>query len=512
MLEALRDAIIFTLIVILMFLGNFRAVAAALASIPMVFFATIAITWIFGGELNIVIYTAIILALGMLVDDAVVVLENIERHLIELKEDLQTAIERGTREVILPVFAGTIATIVIMFPFLFVGDFPQKIYRPLVSTLIIALLVSFFLSITFIPVFSLFLYRNGSRKTAVEKWLERAYEKSFGRLVVPYIAILKFSAGRYSFFRKLFMTALIVLLLVVSMKQIMPVIGRDLMPPMDTGIIKAHLKFSANESVETAVERIKPFTKWLHGLPETLSSSITFGSEPGVLSLGKGSLPTEAMMTINCVNRFERKETIWQIEEKIRTRLMTLNNVKVLDVYDFGATPLSSIKAPVDVRLLSEDYDRLPELAGIVAQRLQNVRGLTSVNTSWDKDFTEIRLDLDENRCQLYGITPAQVAAQLPLKGFSPVIAGNLVSVQAQPVRLYLTPPFDGSMESLSLIPIQTPKGPIPLSSLAAFHYGLTPAKVERDSMLYSIDINGYRYKTPITALAGRCSVRAQTH
>jgi hypothetical protein len=94
------------------------------------------------------------------------------------------------------------------------------------------------------------------------------------------------------------------------------------------------------------VERIKPFTNWLHGLPETLSSSITFGSEPGVLSLGKGSLPTEAMMTINCVNRFERKETIWQIEEKIRTRLMTLNNVKVLDVYDFGATPLSSIKAP----------------------------------------------------------------------------------------------------------------------------------------------------------------------
>jgi len=154
MLEALRDAIIFTLIVILLFLGNFRAVAAALASIPMVFFATIAITWIFGGELNIVIYTAIIPALGMLVDDAVVVLENIERHLIELKEDLQTAIERGTREVILPVFAGTIATIVIMFPFLFVGDFPQKIYRPLVSTLIIALLVSFFLSITFIPVFS----------------------------------------------------------------------------------------------------------------------------------------------------------------------------------------------------------------------------------------------------------------------------------------------------------------------------------------------------------------------
>ena len=127
MLDALRDAIIFTLLVILLFLGNLRAVAAALASIPMVFFATIAIIWMFGGELNLIIYTAIILALGMLVDDAVVVLENIERHLTELKEELQTAIVQGTKEVVAPVFAGTVATIAIMFPFLFAGDFPQQI-------------------------------------------------------------------------------------------------------------------------------------------------------------------------------------------------------------------------------------------------------------------------------------------------------------------------------------------------------------------------------------------------
>ncbi|MDZ7596942.1 MAG: efflux RND transporter permease subunit [Desulfobacterales bacterium] len=145
MLEALRDAIIFTLLVILLFLGNLRAVAAALVSIPMVFFSTLAIIWMTGGELNIVIYTAIILALGMLVDDAVVVLENIERHMVELKEDLNTAIVAGTKEVIAPVFAGTVATAAIMFPFLFAGDFPQQIFRPLISTLIIALVGLLFL-------------------------------------------------------------------------------------------------------------------------------------------------------------------------------------------------------------------------------------------------------------------------------------------------------------------------------------------------------------------------------
>ena len=140
----------------------------------MVFFATIAIIWMMGGELNIVIYTAIILALGMLVDDAVVVLENIERHLTELKEDLNTAIIVGTREVIAPVFAGTVATIAIMFPFLFAGDFPQQIYRPLISTLIIALLVSYFLSITFIPSISFLSLPQGQRQNRLRATARKA--------------------------------------------------------------------------------------------------------------------------------------------------------------------------------------------------------------------------------------------------------------------------------------------------------------------------------------------------
>jgi multidrug efflux pump subunit AcrB len=501
MLEALRDAIIFTLLVILFFLGNLRAVAAALASIPMVFFATLAIIWMMGGELNIVIYTAIILALGMLVDDAVVVLENIERHLVELKEDLNTAIIAGTKEVITPVFAGTVATVAIMFPFLFTGDFPQQIFRPLISTLIIALVVSYFLSITFIPAISFFLYRKGVSKTRFEQLLERLYEKSFGRLVGPYLAILRFSAGGRSGWRRVLMTVGVVVLLAVSVKSIMPVIGRDLMPPMDTGIIKAHVKFSANETVDAAEKRLTPFMDWLHKQPEVVMSSVSFGSEPGVLSLGSGSLPAEAMMTINCVDRFQRKKSIWQIEGEIRSRLADLRNVKAADVYDFGATPMSSIKAPVDVRLLAEDYHVLPGAAGKAAAALGTVKGLTSVGTSWDNDFTEARLNIDTNRALAYGMTPVQIAAQLPLTGVPVAVSANLVSMQNQFVRLYFNRPFDGNPDQLRLIPIQTPKGPVPLASLAQIDYGLTANKIERNQMLYSLDVSGYRNRRAISTL-----------
>ncbi|VAW28984.1 RND multidrug efflux transporter; Acriflavin resistance protein, partial [hydrothermal vent metagenome] len=246
MLSALRDAIIFTLIVVFFFLGNFRAIIAAGLSIPMVFLGTLAIIWLGGGELNIVIYTAIILALGMLTDDAVVVLENVERHLTELGEELNTAVKKGTKEVIAPVFAGTLSTIAILFPLMYVGGFPQKIFKPLISTLIIALLLSFFLSITFIPQLLKVMYKNGVKKTKFELWFDRAYQNTLGRLVEPYLNVLRFSNGKHRIWRRALLIVGVLVVLIISVKTIMPTIGRDAMPPMDTGIIKAQIGFSSN--------------------------------------------------------------------------------------------------------------------------------------------------------------------------------------------------------------------------------------------------------------------------
>lgn len=499
MLEALRDAIIFTLLVIMLFLGNFRAIIAAGLSIPMVFFSTMAVIWLTGGELNIVIYTAIILALGMLTDDAVVVLENIERHLNEEHEDLKTAIEEGTKEVIKPVFAGTIATTAVMFPLMFVGDYPQHIFRPLISTLIIALFISYFLSITFIPKLSERLYKNGTGKTKIEMGFEWLYQKTIGRLVAPYTNILRFSNNGWRLMRKILLSVGILILLLASLKNIMPTIGKDVMPPMDTGIIKAQVAFSTNGTSQSAEDRLKPFLKWLHEQPWVRMSSVALGTEPGVLSLGSGNLPAEATITINAVNRFERKETIWELESRIRDRLAKLPGVKKNDVYDFGATALSSIKAPLDLRIQSDTLNGLPELSQKVADAIRDIRGLTSVSVSWDRDFSEYELIVDKNKALTYGITPVQIAMQLPLRGQIISMAGNLESMATQPVRLYLKGKFSENIETLRLLPIHTKEGDIPLATFATLKPHLTFARIERNKMLYSIDVNGYRAKRPVT-------------
>ena len=502
MLEALRDAIIFTLIVIMLFLGNFRAIIAAGVSIPMVFFASIAIIWLTGGELNIVVYTAIILSLGMLTDDAVVVLENIERHINEGKEDLKTAIRNGTKEVVKPVFAGTLATITILFPLMFIGGFPQKIFRPLVETLIVALIVSYFLSMTFIPILSEWLYKNGTKRTKFELFVAKFYPATIGKFIAPFIGILKFTNGeKFRIPRRMILIGGGMFIMMISLRNVMPALGRDSMPPMDTGIIKAQVMFSSNDTVDSAEKRLKPVLKWLKDQPWFVMSSVAFGTEPGVMSLGAGNLPTEATITINAVNRFERKETIWQIEEALRERIAKLQGVKRSDVFDFGATAVSTINAPLVLRLKSPTLEGLAPYSHKVEDAMKDIRGLTSLSTSWDKDFMEVELDIDKNKALSYGLTPYQIAMQLPLKGEVVGLNSNLASMNAQYVRLYLKGKFSKNIETLKLLPITTQFGEIPLASLAKIKKHLTYSKIERDEMEYSLDVNGYRAKQAITHL-----------
>lgn len=360
--------------------------------------------------------------------------------------------------------------------------------------------MSYFLSITFIPKLSVYLYRNGTGKTRVEKLFEKLYQASFGRLVAPYLGILKFTHGRFSMWRKLLLTLGVLAILVVSLKNIMPIIGKDTMPPMDTGIIKAHLVFSANDRVEDSEQKIKPFLEWLHQQPEVVMSSVAFGSEAGVLSLGSGNLPSEATITVNCVNRFERQKTLWDIENEIRDRLHQLPGIKTADVYDFGATAISSIKAPLDVRIKSGDYENLPEVAQKIAKVLTPIKGLTSISQSWGSDFSEIKVDIDTNKALSYGLTPGAIVQQIPIRGQVLSLSGNLSSMSTQYVRLYLKGRFSEDIQSLKSMLIQTPKGEeLPLTALAKVSHNLTQAKIERDQMLYSIDVNGYRATRPIT-------------
>jgi len=500
MIEALRDAIIFTLLVLLLFLANFRALIAASVSIPMVFFGVLAFIYLTGGELNIIIYTAIILALGMLVDDAVVVLENIERHLEEGAE-LQKAIYEGTKEVLMPIFAGTISTIAILFPLMFVGGYPQKVFSPLIETLIIALLVSWFISITFIPKFSEYLYRNGTQKTKIEKMFEKFYQNTIAKLINPYVSILKFTNGKFAPIRKLFLVAIAVVLLAVTMKNVVPTIGRDVMPPMDTGIMKAKVEFSSNINADESQKRLEPFMKWLNEQPWLERSSIAIGTEMGVLSITGGGAGNSIMLTITAIDRFHRKKTIWDLEKEVREQLAKLPGIKNLAVYDFGATALSTISAPLAIRFKDSTYEHLPDIAKKAANAIKDIPGLTSIMISWDKDFLEAKITIDKNKALSYGVTPGAIISQIALKDQVALLSTALSSMNTQYVRVKFDKNFSSNIEALKMLPITTPQGVIPLSTIAKVERSFTYSKIDRENLQYSIETQAYRERRPISKI-----------
>jgi multidrug efflux pump subunit AcrB len=511
MVKALIDAIIFTSLVILLFLGNWRAVATALVSIPLVFLVTLAILWLLGKELNILVMTGIILALGMLVDDAVVVLENIERHLDELHEDMQTAVQRGTEEVLFPVFVGTLATAVVISPLMFVGDFPQQVYKHMILTVVIAVFVSYFIAVTFIPRLSAFWYRNGlPPKNSFERALENIYHRSFAPGVRLYTGMLGF-AFNGGFVRRLLLVIPPFALLVFSFNTIIPIIGKEAMPPMDTGNVRVHIRFSANQPVTVAEARLKEFEARLMQDKRVKRVSAIFGSEAGVISLGSGQLPAEATLNITYVTRLEREETSWQIENDLRRQVAALPGVTVADAFDSGTTALSTIKAPVDLRLFADDWRLLPVAAERVKKALQGVPGLSSVSTTWDGYTSEISLVLDEDKLRALGLTPDAVYAQLPLKGSPQASLSKLPTVSALPVRSYFGEPYRANPQALTLLPIPLSDGTsVTLGEISHIVYQPGLALLTTDALRYSADVLAYRNTMPVSILSEKAQAAAR--
>ncbi len=498
MLESLKDAIIMTGIVVFFFLANIRQLIIVGLSIPFVYITTIAIMWLMNMEFNIVTLTAIILALGLLIDDAVVIVENIERHYFELKKNIKDAVISGTREVMLADFAGTFTTMIMLVPILFVGDYPQRIFRPFVETLLISLIVSYFVSITFLPVISGYLLKRSGEKNILEK-----ISYKISQMIITPFTDFVISIVNFVMNRKIIMLPLLIpliMLFIFSMKKIVPLIGKELMPPMDTGIVKVSLTFDSNLSILNVEKKVKKIAEMLQKDKRVLMSSIAVGSEPGVLTMGKGKSPQSVSITIHYIDRFHRKASIWRIERALRNKLSNFTDVKYVEVFDYGATPLSTIKGNLDVLITGRDIKTLDKIGDEVFKSCLNVKGLTSVSRTWDYDKISYNLEIDKKLANFYGLTVFDIASQLSKR-----INGTFVSLMnvenedSLRIRLIYPENSRNSLIDLDSYYIDTKKGKIPASAIIKVKKIIEPTVITRENLNYSLDIIGYREKAAIT-------------
>ena len=499
MFESLRDAIVMSTLIVFLFLASFRQILIVLATIPLVYASTIALMYLFGIDFNVITLTAIILALGLLLDDAVVVMENIERHYRELNKKIQTAVFDGTKEIMFADFSGTLTTMIALSPMLFVGGYPQTIFAPLVQTLLLALAASYVISIVAVPLLSLYIL---SIKNPLLLRIEDVFHTYVARVNDSVQSFFSMTVKTITSSKRLgfISVGILIGLFLISVKIVMPVVGQELMPPMDTGGVNIKITTDANLPIEKSEAIMRSVNKIIKKHGELLRVSGSIGSEAGVLSIGAGSGIDHLFIVATYVDRYKRDEDIWEISKALRQEVRQIPHVKYVDIAPAGSTAMSSIRASVDAMLSASDLASLQSSGKMVEEALQKTQGIVSTSISWDSDKVVYNLDVDEAEALRYGLKRSDIVAQLQLilrgKAVSTFVKDNSMDYT---VRVWLPENQIDSLETLSNMLIDTEKGKIPLNKIATLNFTKEASSITREGLNYTLEVYGNREKGAIS-------------
>ena len=415
-----REAVIaacLTAALILVFLGNWRSTCIIAVSIPLSILSSIIALYIAGESLNIMTLGGLALAVGILVDDATVTIENIERH-IHLGSDLHKAILDGAGEIALPALVSTLCICIVFVPMLFLSGVAKYLFAPLAEAVVFAMLASYVLSRTLVPTLVMLLMditpQHARDRPNMLQRLYRAFNARFEQLRAGYNVILAAVMER----RRPFATAF--LAFCVLSCALVFVLGRDFFPNVDAGQIRMHMRLPSGtrieettrvaEQVEAAIRSIVPAPELgtmlenlgvpISGISNSYSNAGAFGTFDGEfqISLNEGHRPTldyiEAMRR-ELPQRFPGAEFFFQPADM------------VTQILNFG------LPAAIDVSFTGEDLRGNYQLAAKLAKRIQQIPGAVDTHIHQRLDLPTLALQMDRTQLQTLGLSPNDVAQNL---------------------------------------------------------------------------------------------------
>jgi len=502
MRSSLIQAIILTALVIFIFMADFRAALVVSISIPMAFFASLTILYLSPFTLNMVTLSGLIISVGMVVDASIVVLENIFRHYGSMKEpDARLATALGTNEVKLSITAGMMTTVIVLLPVMFTGGYTQQIMRPLNVMICSTLIASLFAALTIVPLMIAFLLNRPEKK---KNFIERFFSYSDSvilKLSNLYTWLLSI-AIKHRFVALIF--ALI--LFVITMKIVPPLIGKEMMPPMDTGISIISFNTQSDMKIDEVEKVINKVEKIIKENPNIKQISTVAGAEAGQISFGGGGRTSQSVaINTRMLPRNQRGVTIWEVNRQWRKKISKIPGIRDLMITEYGATPMSTTRAPLDIIISGPDNSILSSIADKVIKRLNQVPGLMDIRRSWYQAQTDYRLEPDALKCAIYGITPMQMAQEVKatLKGYQ-IASFNLKDFLAIPIRVKYLSTELASPQQLGDIYIPSKFGFIQLRNIASIKKFKVQPYITRENQLNTIDVTALNSIYTISTAAAK--------
>ena len=424
--------LLLTAIMILIFLGSMRATTAVLLSIPLSALATFIALDIGGSSINTMILGGLALAFSRLIDNSVIVLENIFRHL-EMGEAPAVAAERGGNEVALPVLAATLTTVVVFFPVTFLYGVSRFLFVALALAVVISLFASFFVAMSVVPLFcAKFIkghyaeghtdtpivddaitedviehYRNKKRLSLGARfnvWFNQRFED----LLNGYERLLRPSLMR-PVATVIGLTGVFVLSLALY-----PKLGVAFFPRTDPGQFVINLKAPSGTRLEVTEDEVKKVEDVVREVvsPHDLGIVVSnVGVTPGFSSIyTSNSAQHTAFVQVGLKDDHEISSTeyIDQVRERLRTEMPSLNTYfqtggLVDAVLNLG------LPAPIDIQVSGQNLKAVHQLASQIAERVRVVNGVSDVLVPQDVDYPALQLNIDRVRAQEMGLSQREV-------------------------------------------------------------------------------------------------------
>jgi len=474
-------AFILTAIVLLIFLRSFQSSLVVAVAIPMSVVFTFFVMDMAGVTLNVISMAGLALAIGMLVDNSIVVLENIYRHR-ELGYSPNDAAEAGTVQVGMAITASTLTTVVIFLPILFVPGIAGVMFRDMVLSIVFALLASLMVALSLIPLLaSRLLTRVHTPHSRIGKAIFDGIGNSLTRLENVYERALDWSLSHRKTIIALSTVAFI------GSIGLVQIVGVDFLPKTDEGRIEFTVELQVGSDLPTTfatMKRIEDFVA--ENVPEAETIYSTIGSEGTMGNVFQGLGTNSGTMQVKLTRIADRSRSQFDIQDQIREFLESVAGIE----YSFTEGGAMGSGSAIEVKVYGDDLDLMETYADRVVKALENVRGAVDVQKSFKRGAPELRIELDRARLQAVGLTAGQVT-----QAISYAIQGVTATQYREggdeyDVFVRLGEQYRNSPDQVENLLISTPIGAqIPLRQIAKVQRDVSPVSISREDQSRMISV-----------------------
>ena len=383
------EGAVLTVLIVFLFLGSWRSTVITGLTLPISVISTFIALYAFGFTLNYMTLMALSLCIGLLIDDAIVVRENIVRH-INLGKGHYAAAREGTDEIGLAVLATTFSIVAVFVPIAFMSGIFGKFFYPFGITVAAAVLVSLFVSFTLDPMLSA-VWRDppeGARRLPVVGPVLRGFERVMDEVHALYDTLLRAALGH----RKT--TLAIATASFVASVPVAGLVGTEMMPEADQSFTSLRLTMPVGSSLEYTDERVRRVEQVLREFKEVDIVDTSVGTEGG---------KNTARINLKLVPRGERQLSQKRLEQAIRQRLASIPGVE--SRVGWGG--------PIYIALLGNNDAEMQRVIADLKQKVQAVRGITDIEISLKEGTPALSVRLRPELAAEYGLTHAQLGTML---------------------------------------------------------------------------------------------------